>query len=187
MGAEDLIPKNFWVNLTVVLPGMVTYGTWRIVIFLIKYTAIDFKVIDDSLVLSLSVLFAVAFLQQVFGIGIEAVLTGIAHVMKEVWPSMYLLFVGRFSALAKGQLKEGTLRTIGQFFLSLNLAAGQCFVLLFAYVVRNDCERHPQPLLFYTLAVLTVVSAFVAWFRCRNAIAAIRAVLPLKEHLELNL
>jgi hypothetical protein len=68
--------KNLWVNLTVVVPGMVTYGMWRIVVMLMGYKGIDFKTIDGSVVLSLSVLFAIAILQQAVGISIEALLAG---------------------------------------------------------------------------------------------------------------
>lgn len=171
----NLVPKNFWVNLTVVLPGMVTYGTWRLIIFYSKYTEIDFEKIDNSLVLTLSVLFAVAFLQQAFGIAVEALLTGVSRIMKNFWPSLHMLFVGRFPALAKGQLNEGTLRTLGQFFLSVNLAIGQGLIYLFTYAIRGRCERPPEPWLFHVLGVIIVVTAFVACFRCWNAIAAVRA------------
>lgn len=176
MQPSDLIPKNFWVNLTVVLPGMVTYGTWRLVIFYTGYTEINFEKIDGSLVLTLSVLFAIALIQQAFGITVEALLTAVARGTKKLWPSFYLLFVGRFSALAKEQLNEGALRTLGQFFLSLNLAIGQALVFLFTYAIQNSCERPPETWLFYVLGVIIAVTTFVACFRCWNAVAAVKAV-----------
>jgi len=176
MQPSDLIPKNLWVNLTVVLPGMVTYGTWRLVVFYIGYTEINFEKIDDSLVLTLSVLFAIALIQQALGITVEALLTALSWLTKKFLPSFYLLFIGRFYALAKEQLTEGALRTLGQFFLSLNLAIGQALVLLFAYAVQNKCARPPQAWLFYLLSIIIAVTTFVACFRCWNAVLAVKAV-----------
>ncbi len=186
MQPSDLIPKNLWVNLTVVLPGMVTYGTWRLVIFYTGYAEINFEKIDGSLVLTLSVLFAISLIQQAFGITVEAFLTAVSRIMKNFWPSFYLLFVGRFSALAKDQLTEGALRTLGQFFLSLNLAIGQGLVFLFTYAIQGRCEKPPEPWLFYVLGVIIAVTTFVACFRCWNAIAAVEAVDESATHKKLS-
>lgn len=177
----ELVPKNLWLNLTIVLPGMVTYGTWRIVILIIGYKGIDFTAIDSSLVLSLCVLLAIALIQQAIGIFIEAFIALLVHLNKKQWTAAHALFVERFSSLAKDRFNENVLRTIGQFFLSLNLAVGQILVLIFIIVAKNPEGKSPVAVPFYLpliLAVVIAISVIVACFRCWNAILTIRASSP---------
>jgi len=173
----DLDLKNLWLNLTIVLPGVATYGIWRIVIQLIGYQGIEFNSIDDSLLLTTSVLFAVALLQQAFGISIEAALTGFFALTRRTWPNANQLFVGRFAALAKEKYSQPVIRTIGQFFLSLNLLVGECLVFLFFAVVDNPEGLPPvsRPPSLYTLLLIMIgVTAIVTIFRAWNATVAVR-------------
>ncbi len=174
----ELVPKNLWLNLTVVLPGMVTYGTWRIVILIIGYEGIDFTPIDNSTVLSLCVLLSIALIQQAIGIFIEATIAWVVHLNKKRWAAAHALFVERFSTLAKGRFNEDVLRTIGQFFLSLNLAVGQTLVLIFIIVAKNPEGKSSVNVPLWLPLILEIVIAIaiiVACFRCWNAIEAIRA------------
>jgi hypothetical protein len=174
----ELVPKNLWLNLTVLLPGMVTYGTWRIVILIIGYNGIDFTSIDKSTILSLCVLLSVALIQQAIGIFIEATIALFVQINKKRWRAAHALFVERFSSLAKDRLNEDVLRTIGQFFLSLNLAVGQTLVLTFTNVAKNPEGKNlinVPPWLPLILVLVIVIAVIVAGFRCWNAIEAIRA------------
>ena len=168
--------KNLWVNLTVVVPGMVTYGMWRIVVMLMGYRGIDFETIDGSALLSLSVLFAIAILQQAVGISIEAMLAGFFYVFEDKWVNAHKLFVGRFRTLATERYNEPVMRTIGQFFLSLNVWVGQVMILAFVIYAQNPASLAPVAapdwLLWLSIA-LTMITLFVAIFRCWNATEAI--------------
>ncbi|MFZ5643612.1 MAG: hypothetical protein ACOY46_08485 [Bacillota bacterium] len=175
----NLIGNNLWLNLTVILPGMVTYGTWRLVILLIGYKGIDFTAIDHSIVLSVSVLMAFALIQQVIGISIEAALTFFFYVKRDKWRHAYLLFAERFSGLAENKFNEDVLRTIDKFFLSLNLAVGQVLIFLFILAVQNPqgIETVNKPLwLYYTSGITIAFSVIVAIFRSWNAIKSIRII-----------
>lgn len=177
----ELVPKNLWLNLTVVLPGMVTYGTWRIVILITGYEGIDFTSIDNSIVLSLCVLLAIALIQQAIGIFIEATIGRVVHLNRKRWAAAHALFVERFSSLAKDRFNEDVLRTIGQFFLSLNLAVGQILVLIFTIVAKNPEGKSTVDVPFWLPLILAIVIAIVvivACYRCWNAIEAIRASSP---------
>ena len=175
----ELVPKNLWLNLTVVLPGMVTYGTWRLVILITGYEGIDFTPIDNSIVLSLCVLLSIALIQQAIGIFVEASIAGVVHLNKKRWAAAHALFVERFSSLAKDRFNEDVLRTIGQFFLSLNLAIGQILVLMLTIAIKNPKGKStvdiPSWLPSILLAIVIAIALIVACFRCWNAIAAIRA------------
>lgn len=173
----DVSFKNLWLNLTIVLPGVATYGIWRLIIQLIAYRGIDFKTIDDSALLTMSVLLAVALLQQAVGIAIEAVLAGIFTLARSSWPNAHRLFVGRFAALVHERYSQPVLRTIGQFFLSLNLLVGECLVILFVAVVKNpEClpTVNKPPWLFGLLGVMIGITAIVTVFRAWNATVVVR-------------
>ena len=176
----EIIAKNLWLTLTVILPGMVTYGTFRLVSFLIGYQGIDFSTIDDSVVLSLSVLLAIALIQQAIGIFIEALIAGVVHLvhLHKAWCSnLHKLFVERFSSLGKGKFTEDVLRTIGQFFLSLNLAVGLILILVFTSFAQNPAgisAVNVPPWLPIALGVIIAIAIVVACFRCWNAVEAVK-------------
>ena len=177
MSALDF--KNLWVNLTVAIPGMVTYGTWRLVIMLMGYEGVDFKPIDDSVVLSTCVVFAIAIIQQAVGISLEAMLAGVSYLLKDKCKNAYKLFVERFSALATDKYSESVMRTIGQFFLSLNVSVGQMMILIFIIFAQNPASLDPveKPSWLFWLSVsVTIITIFVVAFRCWNAIKAIKEV-----------
>jgi len=176
--------KNLWVNLTVVLPGMVTYATWRIVIMLMGYKGIDFKTIDGSAVLSVCVVFAIAIIQQAAGISLEAMLAWFFHLFKDKWKNAHKLFVGRFRALVADKYNEPVMRTIGQFFLSLNVCVGQVMILVFIIVAQNPISLAPVEKLGWLLWLsvsIVIITMFVAIFRCWNAIEAIEEAEKIAE------
>ncbi len=181
----DLGFKNTWLNLTIVLPGLVTYGSWRFIILITEYHGINFSVIDNSTVLSICVLFAVALIQQAIGITIESIITGICYLNRNKWVNLYELFVERFSNLQKQKFNEDVLRTIGQFFLSLNLAVGQIMIFIFYILSKNPEGMSPvqKPIwLYILLAGIVVITINVAIFRCWNAVKSIKSGLSFKVH-----
>lgn len=175
----DLGFQNIWINLTIVLPGLVTYGCWRLTILLIGYNGIDFSVIDQSTILSICILFAVALIQQAIGITIESIITVSCYLNRNKWPNAYSLFAERFSSLAKNKFNDDVIRTIGQFFLSLNLAVGQIMIFIF-YIFSNNPEgthsvQKPMWLTFMLIGII-LVTINVAIFRCWNAIKSTKGI-----------
>ena len=173
----DPIVKNLCLSLTILMPGMVTYGTLRIVILLTGFNAINFQKIDDSTILSLCVLFTVALLQQAVGISIEASLATFFRINKSKFKNAYELFCERFSCLARETLNEDVKRTIGQFFLSLNLTVGQILILIFLIFVENPegtNTMNKPAWLFLIIEIVIIFAVIVTIFRCSNAIQVIR-------------
>jgi hypothetical protein len=159
--------KNLWLNLTVVIPGLVTYGTWRLLLFFVgeEKTALSASnQIDQSLILSACLIFAIALIQQAFGITIEALLTLFFYLTRRKFKYCYRLFYGRFSSIAKDEYTEGTLRTIGQFFLSLNLMIGQALVLLYFLKYEDQAiDSWVIRILYFTIAITLIVAIFRCW------------------------
>lgn len=65
----DTVAKNLWLLLTLVIPGLFTYGAWRLLLLLEPSSRLDveaLKQIDGSGLTSTSVIIAIALLQQPF-------------------------------------------------------------------------------------------------------------------------
>jgi len=179
---------SLWVNLTVVLPGMVTYAALRLVMLITGYDADFFKAVDDSVVLSTCMVFAFALLQQTIGITIEALATRIVTRVhnkrekskvykKDKLEYAYKLFNRRFAGYVSCEHKGEALRTIAQFFLSLNITVGQAAVLVFIVTLRNPLGQPAlyKPVWLYALSGLLVFfSVCAACFRYWNAVEVIK-------------
>ena len=117
----DAISKNLWLLLTLVIPGFCTYGIWRLLLLLEPSASLNIEAIDkidDSTIVSSSIIIGIALSQQAFAIAIEAVLALISKLNKNRWPNLYSLFCERFELTAAGKLNESATRIIGNYFLS---------------------------------------------------------------------
>jgi len=151
--------KNLWLLLTLVLPGLFTYGAWRILLILEPSTHLNIEAlnqIDSSAIASTSIILAIALLQQAVAIAIEFFLTLLAKVKKDQWPNYYSLFCERFQLAASGKLDENTTRIIGNFFLSINMSVGLSILLLYfmAYEKLNINHWVPVGIMFFLVATL---------------------------------
>ncbi|MGA1822370.1 MAG: hypothetical protein ACMUIG_07575 [Thermoplasmatota archaeon] len=172
--------KDLWENLTLAIPGMVTYGSWRLLILLTGYDKIDFSEVDGSILLTASIIIAIAAIQQLFGIFLEIIACGILLRMKNrdrIARCLYdrKLFLDRFKNRGSSPYREPVRKRIAQFFLSVNVCVGQIFIFLFIIF-----EMHPffdglfnlyTPL--YASIILIASSIIVTCFRYQNAKDAI--------------
>lgn len=163
------VAKNLWLLLTVVIPGLFTYGAWRLLLLLEPSKSLDsaaFEQLDDSAIASASVVIAIALFQQAFAIAIEACLTFVAKQRKNQWPHFYALFCERFALSAAGKLTENATRIIGNFFLSINISVGLLLLLVFFLAYEKSSATDWIPVGVGLLLGAAVISAI---FRMLNA------------------
>ncbi|MBL7153195.1 MAG: hypothetical protein ISS79_05725 [Phycisphaerae bacterium] len=165
----DVVAKNLWLLLTLVIPGLFTYGTWRTLLLLEPSKRLKIEAltqIDESAIASASVILAIALLQQAIAIAIESVLALLSRTMKEKCPNFYSLFCERFAYSAAGKLDENATRIIGNFFLSINMSIGLSLLLFYflAYEAMNVKEWVP-----ISIIVLLSATLITTIFRMLNA------------------
>lgn len=74
--------KNLWSTLTVIVPGLVTYGTWKLLLLSGNNWRIDetgLAKVDESVFLTACVV-AIAILQQALAITLEALICGMCAI-----------------------------------------------------------------------------------------------------------
>jgi len=165
----EAVAKNLWLLLTLVIPGLFTYGIWRAILLLepSRRLAVDaFSQIDNSALVTTSIIVAVAVQQQAVAIVVEAALSLLAKIMQKKWPNFYALFCERFALAAAGKLDENATRIIGNFFLSINMSIGLGLLLFYflAYESMELTQWVPKGLI-----VLLAATLITAVFRMLNA------------------
>ena len=163
------VGKNLWLLLTIVIPGLFTYGAWRVLLLLEpskRITIEALKQMDDSALVTTCIIFAIALLQQAVSIVIETVLTLLAKTMKNKWPNLHALFCERFVLVAAGKLSENAIRTVGNFFLSTNICIGIVLLLIY-FQYYETIESHHW--IIIGLKVLLAAAVITAIFRMFNA------------------
>ncbi len=165
----EAVAKNIWLLLTLVIPGLFTYGAWRILLLLEPSSRLNItglSQIDSSAIASSSVIIAIALLQQAIAISIEALLTLLAKTKEKQWPYFYALFYERFSLSAAGKLDENATRVIGNFFLSINMSIGISLLLLYFMVYEGMSIKQWIPIGILILFGATLITTL---FRMLNA------------------
>ena len=80
----EAVAKNLWLLLTLVIPGLFTYGSWRVLLILEPSAHLDINAlnqIDSSVIASASIIIAIALLQQAIAIAIESVLALLSKII----------------------------------------------------------------------------------------------------------
>ena len=171
----EAISKNLWLLLTIVIPGFCTYGVWRLLLLLEPGTTLDIDTmdgIDDSLIITSSIIIGIALSQQAFAIAIEAMLALVSKFNKERWPNFYSLFCERFELASAGKINESATRIIGNYFLSVNMSIGIVFLLFYFVAYSRMSIVDWIPIALITLLTATMITVV---FRMLNAIWAIKA------------
>lgn len=169
----ETVAKNLWLLLTLVIPGLFTYGAWRMLLLLDPSARLDaeaLKQIDGSALTTTSIIIAIALLQQSIAIALESLLAVVGKTKKKEWPSYYSLFCERFALAAAGKLDENATRIIGNFFLSLNMSVGLAILLLY-FVAYEYCA---SDWVIMGLAGLLVIALITSIFRMFDAMWAIK-------------
>ncbi len=165
----ETVAKNLWLLLTLVIPGLFTYGAWRILLLLEPPARLNISAltqIDNSAIASTSVIISIALLQQAIAIAIESLLTLLAKLQEKKWPNYYSLFCDRFALSATGKLDENATRIIGNFFLSINMSVGLSLLLLYFMVYEAMGIKQWVPVSIIALLCVTLITTI---FRLLNA------------------
>ncbi len=165
----EAVAKNLWLLLTLVIPGLFTYGAWRAILLLEPSTRLAVDAlgrIDNSTLATTCIIVAIAVLQQAVAIVVEAVLSLLAKIRQKKWPNFYALFCERFTLAAAGKLDENATRIIGNFFLSINMCIGLGLLLLYFLAYESMEFTRWVPLGLIALLVATFTAAV---FRMLNA------------------
>jgi len=105
----EAVAKNLWLLLTLVIPGLFTYGAWRILLLLEPSIRLEINAlnqIDSSAIASASIIIAVALLQQAIAIAIESALALLAKSKKKNGRIFILSSVNDLSLRQRGGLMK---------------------------------------------------------------------------------
>lgn len=164
--------KNLWILLTIILPGLFTYGLWRILLILepvtLKNDLLD--KVDDSALLTTSLIVFIALLQQAGSIVIEFLLSLLSKVFKSKFPMFHALFCERFAMASNEKLDENASRIVANFFLSMNISMGSILIYIFYKWYASNTAAWVFFFLYFIFGV-TIISTL---FRMFNAIWAIK-------------
>ena len=179
----EALAKNLWILITVVIPGFFTYGVWRILILLTHNEGLNLdmcmlELIDNSALVTLSIIIAVALLQQAVAITIEAALAKYAINNKEKYPNFFSLFCKRFAYMSSEKFDERTIRIIANFFLSTNISIGLSFLLIYFMLFEKMGLNEWIPISLIVFIIIVVITAI---FRMYNAMWSIEACLKRKD------
>lgn len=179
----EAMAKNLWLLLTLVIPGLFTYGAWRVLLLLEPGTRLDIAAlnqIDSSSIASASIIIAVALLQQAIAIAIEAALTLLAKSWQTKWPNIYSLFCERFALAAAGKLDENATRIIGNFFLSINMGIGLVLLLLYFMAYESMSLDQWIPVGLIILLIATMITTVFRMFNAKWAVEECKKTATLK-------
>ena len=177
------VAKNLWLLLTLVIPGLFTYGVWRAILLLepSKRLAVDaLSNIDSSALVTTSIIVAVAMLQQAVAIVAEAVLSLLAKIMQKKWPNLYALFCERFVLASAGKLDENATRIIGNFFLSINMCIGIGLLLIYFLAYESMGLSQWVPISLIGFLVVTFTTAVFRMFNAKWVIEECKRGHPNK-------
>lgn len=141
----ESIAKNLWMLVTIMLPGMFTYGLWRFLLILNPSNMIKPEIltqIDELSVLTWAVIIAIALLQQIVGLIIEFILYYISWKKRTSLKKFHLLFFKRFELVNEGKISNYASSVIGNLFLSLNVFVGLLFLLIYFILFEKVTMNH---------------------------------------------
>ena len=172
----ETLGKNLWTLITIILPGLCTYGVWRLLLVLNPSEIIKpeaFTTIDQSSFLTGSIVVGIALLQQIVGLLIEFSLYIFSKFTKNYNRNFYSLFYKRFEYAKRGKLNTYSSSVIGNFFLSINVFIGLGLILCFFILFENLIITHWIPIL---LIIFMSLSCIVILFRLLNAIQVVKDI-----------
>ena len=172
----ETLGKNLWTLITIILPGLCTYGVWRLLLVLSPSGVISsnaFDSIDQSSFLTGSIVVGIALLQQIIGLIIEFSLYLISK-SKSSDSNFYKLFCKRFEFTKKGKLNNYSSSVIGNFFLSINVLIGLSFNLIFFLYYEGLSINNWVAICLFSFIFL---SCIVIYFRLQNAIEVVKDIV----------
>ncbi len=174
--------QSLWIILTVIVPGLVFYGTFRILTGVLGVNLPFLAKIDQAGdAVSISILFAVMFTLQFFGITAESLAFKYGP-YKHKNGKYQNAFNKRYEIIATMDPEKDyhVERILGQFFMSHNIAVGMIInllwtvIYLFIIVKRFDSTAVVTALI---LLIITVLSVYIPYNRFYQSCKALYAHL----------
>jgi len=137
--------QSLWIMLTVMVPGIVFYGVFRVLVTVLEIDIPFLVVLDSTESLLICVLFAIIFVLQIFGIVVESVAFRIGP-YKHKNPQFQKAFERRYEIIATMDPEKDCHieRIIGQFFMSHNIAVGMvinlCWVIYYEFFILEQFD-----------------------------------------------
>jgi len=175
--------ESLWIILTVMIPGIVFYGTFRMLIAVLEINIPFLATLDEVETLFIAVLFAIMFIVQIFGIVLEDVAFRIGpykhtkaskrnggpspEELQRAFDNKY-----RIIALMDPDRDVHIERNLAQFFMSHNISVGMGMNLLwvviyeFFILFRFDAITVPT---FVLLLATTLAAVYVTYTRFHNS------------------
>ena len=165
--------QSLWIILTVMIPGVVSYGIFRIIISILKIYLPIISNLEQSETTSICVILAIMFLLQLVGITTETIAYRFGpykHKNKELQKA----FDKRYEIISKLDPKKDyhVERILGQFFMSHNISIGMIinliWVIIYEFIIvkANDLVTF---MIIICLFIITILSIYVAINRFNQA------------------
>ena len=187
--------------MTVVIPGVVFYGTFRALVAVLGINIPFLTTLDDTESLLIAVLFAIMFILQMFGIVLE-------DIAFRYWPYKHTKKIRRNGEIPVKDLQKAfdnkyqiialmdpeknvhVERCLGQFFMSHNIAVGMGINLLWVTIYEFFVLFHFDVISILTFAILltiTLASIWVPYTRFHNSSKMLNACLKTLEEQGIKL
>lgn len=170
----ETLGKNIWTLITIILPGLCTYGSWRLLLLLQPselLTSEIFTNIDQSSVLTSSIIISIALLQQIIGLIIEFILYLGARVTNNTNSNFHTLFCKRFQLAKEGKINTYCSSVIGNLFLSVNVLIGLTLLLVYFWYYEGLGSSHWITIFLISFMVLCAIAVV---FRVLNALHVVK-------------
>jgi len=173
--------QSLWIILTVMVPGIVSYGTFRILVAVLGIQIPFLDAVDKSEGLSISVVMAIMFTLQFFGITIETIAFKIGPYRHDN-AEYQKAFDKRYEIIATMDPEKDyhVERILGQFYMSHNIAVGMVLNFLWVLSYEYLLLRRLDTVSLVTgdiLAVITILALYVPYNRFSQSCEALHAHL----------
>ena len=185
MGDKEIKPaiESLWIILTVMIPGIVFYGTFRVLVAVLEINIPFLATLDEVETLFIAVLFAIMFILQFFGIVLEDIAFKIGPykhtkaLKRNSWQSPKDLqdaFDNKYRIIALIDPDENVHveRCLAQFFMSHNIAVGMginlLWVIIYEFFVLCRFDTITVPT-FVILLATTLAACWVPYTRFHNS------------------
>lgn len=157
--------QSLWIILTVTVPGIVSYGVFRVLVAVLGIDIPFLAILDSTESLFICVLFAIMFTLQIFGIVVESIAFRIGP-YKHKNPQYQKAFNKRYEIIATMDPEKDCHieRIVAQFFMSHNIAVGMvinlCWVICYEVFVLEQFD-FAAVLIIQLLLGVTLASIYI--------------------------
>ena len=153
--------ESLWIILTVLIPGLVFYTTFRILTGILEINMSSLTTIDESNTLFFGIIITLGFMIQFIGISTESLAFKIGP-YKCKKPKYQIAFEKRYEIISMMDPEKNhhVERIVGQFFMSHNIAIGVLINLAWTAVYLLISVKRFDSTAIIILSVLSIMSIF---------------------------